>query len=342
MSEKEKMNLGMTTIFKEKVNRQFSNLSIEKPSASQYIEHTYADYVELNALFLKEEVTIADISDRLQDVSDENILNTELEEVESSEIASLETEKNDVIEEKLISVFNICKERVILYEEDEYPFTLSENHIRLKKILSDKHRLYLFLLISSNLNYFKIIIPELTKDFELLSYYSLKSYLPEKAIVKSFGKNSTYNGNAKEKITMLSQEMKMVINDKKVSCIPNENTQERGLDIIAWVPFKDKIPNMMILLCQCACGKEWNKKQFDTIRFKEYFHFDKTPLHAMFIPYSIAKHQENKFHQHDEILSDHIFFDRKRIIEQLEDLDFISQLQSMQFVDKSINEKIVI
>lgn len=329
----------MTMSFEEKIDQQFQYLTIEKPSVPKYIEHIYADYVELNALFLKEEITIADISDKLQDVNDQNLSQTDLDEDQLLEIASLDTEKNDIIEERLISIFNICEERSLLYE-DEYPFVLAENQIKLKDHLSDKNKLYLFLLLASNLNYFKVILPELTKDFELLSYYSLKSYLPEKAIVKSFGKNSIYTGNAREKIISLSNDIKIDVNDKKVSCIPDENVQERGLDIIAWVPFKDKVPNMLIMLCQCACGKKWNEKQYDTMRFKEYFSFDKTPIHAMFIPYSISKPSANKFHQHDEILSDHIFFDRKRIIEQFDNLDFVEQLQSIRFVDKSINERI--
>jgi hypothetical protein len=90
----------MAMNFNEKLETQFQNLTIESPKVPKYIEYMYADYVELNALFLKEEVTIADISDKLHDVKDSNIL--EIEELDAieediNEIASLEAERNDVI-----------------------------------------------------------------------------------------------------------------------------------------------------------------------------------------------------------------------------------------------------
>ena len=91
--------------FNEKLEKQFQNLTIESPKVPKYIEHVYADYVELNALFLKEEITVADISDKLQDVKDSNILETEeLDAIEEElvEIASLKAERNDIIAEGIL------------------------------------------------------------------------------------------------------------------------------------------------------------------------------------------------------------------------------------------------
>jgi len=333
----------MTKSFDERLNKQFQCLSIESPKTARYIEHIYADFIELHALFLKEEITLADISDKLKDVHDQNLTNMEVVFPDDpNEIASLTAEKNDIIEGHITSIFSICEERSLLYELDEYPFQIQRNIIKLKNQLTSKQKLYLFLLLCSSINYFKMLNTELTMDFEILSYQSLKSFLPPKAIIKAFGKDTDYVGNAKSKITLLAQELGVDINSKKIDEIPVRNTQERGLDIIGWIPFKDKIPNMLLLLCQCACGKDWSRKQYDTQRFKEYFHFDKTPIHAMFVPYSIGKLSENKFHQHDEILSDHIFFDRKRIIEQIENLDFFKNLPSIHIVEKSISDRILV
>ena len=329
--------------FNEKLEILFRNLEIESPNVPKYIEHVYADYVELNALFLKEEVTIADISDKLRDVKDYNMLETgELDEIENNldEIASLEAERNDMIAKRFYSIFDVCIDRQRLYENNEYPFIVGENHIRLKDDLSDKQKTYLLLLLCSNLNCFNLIQHELTADFELLSYYALTSYLPSKAIVKSFGKNSDYTGNAINRIKVLAAEIGITINENKISCISPQNVQERGCDLVAWIPFTDKIPNMFIALSQCACGKDWDKKQSDTIFFKGYFYFEKSPLHVMFIPFAISN-TGDKFYQHDRVL-DNIFFDRKRIIEQLEEFDFLLELKSFSAVEKSIRERIII
>ena len=335
----------MVMNFNEKLKKQFQDFTLETPNVQKYIEHVYADFVELNALFQKEEVTVADISDKLQDIKDSNILEVDaLDDVENKleEIASLEAEKNDIIEERFYSIFNVCRERESLYSSDEYPFIIKKNQIKLKEHLSSKHKLYILLLLCSNLNCFKDIASELAVDFETLSFYSLKSFLPPKAIIKVFGKKSLYKGNAKTKISKLAEELNMRINLDKLNSIPNTNTQERGLDIIAWLPFIDRIPNMIIILAQCACGKEWNYKQYDTQRFKEFLCFSKLAIHAMFIPYAISIPMKKKFHQHDEILYDQLLFDRKRIIEQLEEFEFISELQSFLAVEKSIRERIAV
>ena len=77
----------------------------------------------------------------------------------------------------------------------------------MKEHLSSKHKLYILLLLCSNLNCFKDIASELAVDFETLSFYSLKSFLPPKAIIKVFGKKSLYKGNAKTKISKLAEEL---------------------------------------------------------------------------------------------------------------------------------------
>lgn len=330
--------------FNSKLEKQFQNLTIDSPKVSKYIEHIYADYVELNALFLKEEVTIADISDKLKDVRDSNILEIEEldeEEEQMDEIASLEAERNDIIEERFYSIFNICKDRQDLYATDEYPFIITETQIRLKDDLSEKQKIYVLLLLCSNLNCFDSIKNELTCDFELLSYYALISYLPSKAVVESFGKNSRYVGNAENKIRELANDIGVEVDESQLSFISPKNAQERGCDIVAWVPFSDNIPNMLIALSQCACGKEWDTKQSDTQFFKSYFRFEKSSLiHIMFIPYAISN-TGYRFYQHDRVL-DCLFFDRKRILEQFEDFEFFVKIKSLSAVEKSIRERIAI
>jgi hypothetical protein len=330
--------MAMTKSFKDKLDKQFNNLSIDKPKVAKYIEHVYADFFELNALFSKDEVTLADISDLLNDVKDSNIIETEIDDLSFNEIASLNSEKNDKISDRILAIFQICKFRKTLFDKDEYPFEVGENSLIIKVDLNTKQRMYLFLLLSSNLNYFENFESILTKDFELMSFFSLESFLPHKAIVKSFGKNTEYSGNTLNKISVLSQELGIKLNYEKVNCISKNNNQERGLDIIAWMPYTDGISNMLVFLCQCACGKNWDLKQNDTEFFSKYFYFDNTPIHCLFIPFALSN-LEGQFMQYDRILKN-LIFDRKRILEQFNETIFFNNCQSFHIIEKCIKTRI--
>jgi hypothetical protein len=159
--------------------------------------------------------------------------------------------------------------------------------------------------------------------------------MPKNAIVRRMGKSGFYCGNAKDKIKKFSKDMNIAINDKELSHVTDKNTQERGLDIISWIPFEDKIPNFITILVQCACGKEWYKKQNETGRYENYFDFYKQrPIHALFVPYSLSNN--DSFSQSDDIIQDRIIFDRKRILEFLPDINFFNDLQSKNIINKCI------
>jgi len=324
-------------ISSEEMASIIKSIKLEKPKAPKYIEHIYADFIELNALLYKEEVTISDIFDLLTDIRDKNIIIDD-EETETNEIASDNAERNDMINNKIIMTFDICIYRSRFFSEDEYPFEIKNNYMKLKNNTTLKQRIYLFLLISSNLNYFEQVENILTKEFELLSLHSLKGFLNTKAEVKSFGKNTNYSGNAISKIQTLANDLRVKLNQSNVDCISKYNAQERGCDIIAWMPFKDLFSNMLVFLCQCACGKEWEKKQGETELFANYFYFEIAPIHSMFIPYSLIN-IENKFYQRDRI-SNVLFFERKRIIEQLDNVDFFESFESFSLVNELIKNKI--
>ncbi len=324
--------------FETKIEKQFENFTLKTPNTSQYIEHYYADFVEIYALFSKEEVSMSDIFDYVFDVNDKNIVEKSKIEISSNEIASNEAENNDDVSEKIRTIFNICNERKNLFNEDEYPFSIEDNIIKLKPNLSSKQKLYLYLLISSSLNIFNIVDSEITDDFELISYYCLKYFLTSKSVIKKFGANSDYTGNTISKINQLIADLGLKPNEENINDISTKNIKERGLDLVAWLPFKDKIPNMLIFMFQCACGKNWESKQGETELFSNYMYFNINPIHGMFVPYSMSK-TDNRFYQFDRIKKV-LFFDRKRIIEQFENCDFLSDIQSLKIIEKSLSIRI--
>lgn len=317
--------------FEANLTEQFTNLKVGVPDFPDHLEHLYADYIELIALFSnKSFVTGSDILDRLKDEG-------EIRRSENQDQSTV-AEQNDRNEAWINKIFQVIEERANLFEND-YPFDYINNRIILTNNLTLKHELYVFLLISSNLNLFSRVKSSLTSDFEVVSYFALKNYLPTKAIVKQFGKNSDYAGSAVEKIRDLASDLKVEVREHEIENISDRNNQERGLDLIGWIPFNDNCPNIFTILGQCACGKEWASKHHDTKRYNHYLKFYRLdPFHAMFIPYAlIGKNGGSKFYRSDDIEKNTLVFERKRITELFNyELEF-DKLESKRIVSQCIN-----
>lgn len=299
----------------------------------------FADVVELLALFNKESgVSKGDVADILYGEND-NLIEKEgneddvVEEDEKDEINDNKDRKETFVD----CIFNILNDRVVLFA-DLYPFEINHNIINLKKSININEKNYIFLLISSSLDIFKRFQPVLTTDFETLSYEAFKKYLPT-ATVKQFGKNSEYRGNAKNKIKKLAVDLGLPINEYEISQINERNNQERGLDIVGWIPFEDNCQNKIVFLCQCACGKKFESKQHDTRRFENYYIFYKTkPQHTLFIPSSLINIDSQKFYHSDFIEDNFLVFERKRIVSLLKDNNVINSLSSKDLVEKCLTD----
>ena len=321
--------------FSQKLDELFTGFSINLSGSGSKSDHLIADYVEVIGLFSNRNyVTVSDIQDRLLDEGDRSVEDRSF--VDSGIDGTTYSEQMDEINSYILKIFAILNERAQLFGGD-YPFECDSNKLKLKESLQYKHKLYLALLISSNLNLFNKVQGELTTEFEAISYYALKNYLPPKAIVKQFGNNSEYSGNAKAKIKDLAVDLRMKTNDYEVDEIPDRNNKERGLDIIGWLPFEEGCPNMLIILGQCACGKDWKGKHHDTRRFENYLQFYRSlPYHILFIPYSLVNYSEKRFYESAEIEKYTIIFDRKRLLEFYDNEEAFNQLNALLLVNKCI------
>jgi hypothetical protein len=296
---------------------------------SEHLTHLYADYLEVVSLFSNNNyISSSELIDRFRD---EGIITRK-------QLDNEQAEDNDKNEIWINRIFDIIIERELIFQSD-YPFEISGNNkIKLKAIekLNSRHKIYLFLLLSSCLHLFETFVPELTKEFESVCYESLLKFLPNNAIVKSFGKNSHYKGNAIEKIKKLGKDLKINVNESYLNKISIRGKEDRGLDIIGWIPFNDNVANFLSILCQCACSKEWYNKLNETRRYENYYNFHcNKPLHAMFIPYALINHQNSDFHQADEI-TETLLFERKRILHCITDVSFFNDLESKTIVEKCI------
>jgi hypothetical protein len=305
--------------FEEKLSESIESFfDLDKPDYTDNKKNLYADFIELISLFSNTDGTsFGDVLDRFFGTKDYS-----------------NAKQRDKDEAWLIEIYTIIEQRSRLFSED-YPFALDENEVlTLKPELSWKNKLYLGMLISSKLNIFKGFKPDLTTEFETISYYVLKNFLSSKSIVKEFGKNSTYTGNAKEKIRKLAADLGLKIEEDELEGISERNNQERGLDVIGWTPFGDKCMNQLVYLAQCACGKDTESKYHDTRRFENYLKFYKTkPQHIMFVPYSLINTFKNKFYHSDLIEKDFLIFERKRILGLFEDEQTFLGLEMTKIVD---------
>lgn len=311
--------------FEEKFNlcvQTFENQS--SPSYVRNDLYLYADFVELVTIFSKNgEVSIGDIQDRFFGTKEYN-----------------NATERDEDETLLIQIFLLLQERSVLFGVT-YPFSFDNDKTLLviKPVPDDKHKFYIYLLISCKLNIFKNFKTELTDEFEFICKDALEKYLPNYAIVKNFGRNSAYIGNAISRIRGLATDLNLTVDEYELSQVSERNNQERGLDIVGWIPFEDKGMNLLIFLAQCACGKNFESKQHDTRRFQNYLNFYKTaPIHVMFIPYSLINTREKKFYHSDLIEQDYLIFERKRIIE-LYDIANFNTLESFKVVESCLKYK---
>lgn len=300
-------------------------LSEKYPTDSKI--YLYADYFELVSLFNKGSIiTTSEMLDRL---TDEGIL----KQAKNSED---QAEQNDKEEAFVREVFMLLTQRAVSFDND-YPFDIQNEDLTLKENLSGKQKLYLFLLLSSNLNLFNSFQSNLTSEFEFVSQEALKNYLPNFAQVKSFGKNTEFQGYAHEKIRHLASEMNINVDEEYLNTIASMGTQDLGLDVVGWMPLLDKIGNYISIFGQCACGKDWNKKLNETRRYNKFLKIYLSDItHSLFIPYSLINYNNSTFFEHHEFGEPILLFERKRILSLINDENIINSLSSKDLVEKCI------
>jgi len=334
----------------EKLTKQLNPITLAPKKWTRNKEHLYADFIELVALFSNEDgISVAGIIDRFKDykisLSDNQGTLPEDEDEDEGQVSEADDVLTDQINantgEQLDQEEQWGRSLVLLVEDrlahfgDDYPFALSKRTLTLRNDLNDRQKIYIMLLACANLSYFRYLEATLTTDFEGVATEAMKQLLPTRAIVKGFGKNSEYEGTAQEKIRNLAKDMKIAVFPNEIERI--DGNQERGLDVVSWLPFDDHIPNLISVFGQCACGKDWPSKQNETRRFdSSYFRFyRRKPIHALFVPYCL-KRDEGIFYQSDEIQEDTLVIDRKRLLELLSDTAFFSASNSKVVVDRCL------
>lgn len=293
----------------------------------------WADYIEILCLLSPDtDITVEDIYDRISGDKSED------EEVEISEEYRSETPldtqridngsdsapKTDYRYNKIKDHFMLLSTRNIQFNQF-YPFVISKkgNRITQVKKLSFKHYTYIYLLLSANLDYFKKFQFNLSHNFEEISLDVLKKLLPNTSQVHYFGsggkRGGLFNANKLyDRIKILGEQLGVHLSSRCTEVnIGSRNTGDGGLDLVAWYDFKEKNVGMVTYFAQCACGKEWFDKQFEshTLNWESKLQLVNKPINLLFTPSCFRKLDGRWLN--DAKIVDSIIIDRLRIIRHL-------------------------
>ena len=271
------------------------------PSDPQFKLHYFADHIELLALAQDEDG------------------------ISRSEI----TRRFEFKEKLKTNIFELIKYRKETFSE-KYPFIVDRDSIRLKENLDDLQRVYLFLLLCSCSS--KVENSDrIRTDFELLCWHAFKNHLPEQAICHIIGKSGLdydrYKGHITDKLKLLAEDLRVKIKFED-DWFASNDTGDGGLDLVAWVPFKDDplYHYIQLFFCQCATGRDWLQKQSEPANAGNYFELKNDFTTAMFIPYD-ARKSDGLFVDQLKITIP-LILDRLRIINLLGDGSSIRELPS--------------
>lgn len=154
------------------------------------------------------------------------------------------------------------------------------------------------------------------KLFERLSCEAIRRYLSGQAVVFGwpFDPDDTMgegNGSQIErKIRRLAEDL-----CERFSEPPPSRFNDRGLDVVGWIPFADKRSSQIVVLMQCTIDQNWKDKipvPFDA--WCQYIHWACDPVKAFAVPRVV-----DDLEWHEACVDKGILFDRVRIVNSLSD-----------------------
>lgn len=290
-------------------------------------EHYLADYFELLCIVnIDKSLTKSDLSDRIRD-------NNNTQNKKSNDLK---------IEELVEKCFRYFKFRSKFYGND-YPFEFNNDYIEIDiNHLTDNQKLYIYLLISTHLEYFSSQISTLTREFESICVEASKRLMPNQARVFHFGtamkgEDEIFSGNLFSRLNTLAELLgaTLKINEDE---LPPTDTGDGGLDIVGYVPFADSETNKIIYVGQCKCGPSW-KDGLDAFgKIDRLMHLTNDPNNLYFIP-ECFRTSSGEWHQR-YLTSTKILIDRKRLLELLNgNVQCFSSTESYKYINRFIMEE---
>jgi hypothetical protein len=134
--------------------------------------------------------------------------------------------------------------------------------------------------------------------FEEVSAIAIKQYIGGESII--FGFPSTLKVSDLATSTL----------ERYIREFPGKR-KDRNLDIISWRPFGDARPGQLVILVQCAAGRNWKTKtkELVTAAWEKLIQFHVSPVRGFTLPYIISSNIDFEEHSTDA----GIILDRVRI-----------------------------
>lgn len=313
--------------------------------------YVYADYIELLCIAnIDRQVSKSDLIDRINDRGnvgesaprdleddDDDADTQDLFDAVSADTEKYEPSARNSKDERFIEdVFYLLEYRQATYGE-AYPFHFSKkkNALLLSEKPDARQRLYIYLLICSNLSRVpKALYYDLTHTFEVICVGKMKSLLPVNSKVEIFRSNNFYtsnifSGNLWERLGQLAREFRERVLAKETDYLDNG---DGGVDIIAWVPNAkgDLGRGEIRFFGQSACTEKWIDKQSSVLpeKWRHRLTLSVIPLPLVFIPFCFRNANGEWYSDRD--LSACMIVDRQRF--------FIDDLEVQSKALERINE----
>lgn len=194
-----------------------------------------------------------------------------------------------------------------------YPFDLTQGSLTLRNGWKSSPYIFQLLLCAFGLN----AGPERSypdRRFEQLSAAALHKYIGghgNAAEFYKFGHPREDGTGFRTALTNLCLRMNAGVVNAQASRINNQ--QDGGLDVVAWIPFRDRRAGQLVAFGQCTTAREWREKLFDTSprTFRELWMregWEPFPVRVFLLPRCIPND-----HWREANVKGGIVFDRCRI-----------------------------
>jgi hypothetical protein len=151
------------------------------------------------------------------------------------------------------------------------------------------------------------------KLFERITSRAVKGYLSGKAIV--FGWPTPPNAEEGDDESQIKRKIRKVAEDlgERFAEAPPARFNDRGVDVIGWIPFLEGRSSQLVLLLQCYAGQDWKGKlPVPLASWYQYIHWSFNPIAGFAVPRVITERD-----WHEGSTDKGLLFDRARIVNLL-------------------------
>ncbi|WP_299274528.1 hypothetical protein [uncultured Psychroserpens sp.] len=310
-------------------------------------KNLWIDYIELVCIYSYDgEMSRDDMIDEIGQIAKDYINENKTDGTDDEDSSEADIKWSNMAYDWL----EFLKSRQEIYG-NFYPYQVDGDMLKLKSKITRKRKIYIALLLSSNLNNStNNATSKLTSSFEYISLKAFKEVLPKRAKSFLFGKNQLNHGNKFSgkliaKIKKLGVELGDLATTYNEDDFDSRDSGDGGLDLFGYIPLdsRNKL-NIPIFFGQCACGKDWKRKiaECEPAVWNDNLEFNKTskPYPMIFIPRSYrtldGEWLINRKHRNA------IIFDRERILNNLtkSSNEFIDRLPANQIINDILTNKI--